>query len=272
MLEEHQTPSESATFIQCTFIKLTYTYSGGAISFTSEGYHTVRDCFFRECSTINYRDWHSGGGAVSCSAGSLSVYSSVFINCRTVGFGGAILGTSNCASMIVSNSLIIACSSKSCGGGVSAHNSSAAHLSCCCFISCESPLSGGGYYHYNEAGLSLRVSNSLFRKNTANMTESNRGGGGLEDCRITTYNSQHFFIFFSDNSAQNGVGNDLSICVNPLSGNDIAHCFTTTSSDSFWNNGRDFNNWLITSLVLSKISNLNNSTSRRYNKNYCFSS
>ena len=173
--------SSSASFSQCTFIKLTSSTNGGAISFTSDSPHTVRECFFRECSTVSYVNWQSGGGAVSSSAGSLSVYSSTFISCDTPGFGGAVLGTSNSVLIDVSQCLVFGCLGGYCGGGISAHYSSAADISSCRFLLCECNEYGGGYYHNNNITLPLKVSNSLFRKNTAKKNSGNRGGGGLED-------------------------------------------------------------------------------------------
>ena len=76
--------SSSVSFSQCTFLRLISSFNGGAISFTSDSSHTVRNCFFSLCSsTVSTATWQSCGGAVSSSVGSLSVYSSIFIICST---------------------------------------------------------------------------------------------------------------------------------------------------------------------------------------------
>ena len=125
----------------------------------------------------------------------------MFIYCSTTGFGGAILGTSNCALTFISECFILECFSACCGGGISTHDASAGEVSSSRFISCKSALCGGGYYHFNYGDYSLTLSNSLFRTNTAEWEEPGRGGGGVEDYRRGTYLSKHLFLFFSDNSA-----------------------------------------------------------------------
>ena len=78
MPRDRQTPSETATFISCTFTRLNSTLSGGAISFSCEGSLTINQCLFSSCtSTIGHTDTN-GGGAVYMSSGTLSVLSSIF--------------------------------------------------------------------------------------------------------------------------------------------------------------------------------------------------
>ena len=245
--------SSSASFAQCTFIKLTANVNGGAISFTSDSPHTVRECFFRECSTGTHSNYQSGGGAVCSSAGSLSVFSSRFIQCSSAGYGGAVLGTSSCTLTVLFESIVIGCSCNRCGGGASTHFSSVADVSSCRFISCQSTRYGGGYYHNNEAGLSVRVSNSLFLKNVAKLNDNNRGGGGFEDCRYSTYSSKHHFLFFRENTAATNKGNDLSICNISLTAADIIHCFTTTQTHSFWNKNKHQDDWLPQANINAKL-------------------
>ena len=115
------------------------------------------------------------------------------------------------------------------------------------FISCTAEGTGGGFFHNSpSSSSSISISNTVFTNNCADFTytEWNFGGGAFEDCHSGSYNTQLLFSFFTKNTAPIGKGNDISIVYNALSPNPLTYCFTTTSSQSFWNQYYYEENWL----------------------------
>ena len=245
--DDHQTPNFSSTFSQCTFSECSSSDSGGAICFQSGGTNSVLSCSFSHCTTSVDYTWYSGGGAVFSNYSSLlSVTSSLFISCSAVkSFGGAVLGTWNCASTVVSLCTFIKCDSTH-GGGLSTHFNTSGEISSSRFISCGASYYGAGIYNNNYQQFPFSVSNCLFTNNRANSTNDNsRGGGGFEDYRSYSYSSKYSFSFFTGNVAPHGVGNDISIKSYALSQSSITYCFSTTKENAFYNAGSQITpDWL----------------------------
>ena len=248
----------SASFTSCTFISLTTTDDGGAISFTSGSSLSVYQCMFISCSAPQAEYWYHGGGAVFSNTGDiLSVKSSTFIACSTNTFGGGVLATAACKYCSVSLCSFFHCTAEHGGGvcvflGPSSTVDSSRFCSCTASFGCGSG-GGGGLYHDCQGDSGIDASNLLFNKNAAYST--GRGGGGFEDYRWSQFSITFSFSFFTQNTAPNGVGKDISILNKDLSAENIQHCFTTTSSKSFYNNGEHKNDWLpltAHSLLLNK--------------------
>ena len=236
--------SSSTSFLSCTFTLLSSPYSGGAISFTSGNSLTISDCIFTSCTTsVDFDSWE-GGGAVCIKSGSLTVSSSLFISCTTVSYAGGIFAHSDCSAASVSFSTFINCEADHGSGLTTYYGPSSTTLSNK-YISCYAYSVGGGLYHDGNSSDFISLSDSLFTNNKANSdSDTSRGGGAFEDYRKNAYTSKYSFSFFTGNTAPNGVGNDISVILTALSGSPITHCFTTTSTNSFWNNYRYELGWL----------------------------
>ena len=240
-----QEPSLSTafvTFISCTFNDF-ISSSGAAICFTSGDTLSVDQCSFTDCKSTHSFEHYEGAGGVLSNCGSLlSVTSSTFISCVSESFGGGVLATKDCKYATVSLCSFFTCTANH-GGGVSVFFGPSSSVSSCRFLCCTADAIGGGLYHDSKTPCFFTASNLLFTENTANYN-GDRGGGGFEDRRNSDYSITISFFFFNDNKAPSGVGNDLSMHYIPLIGNDILHCFTTTSSRSFWNKDSHDTNWL----------------------------
>ena len=242
----------SATeFQSCTFTSMTSNDCGAAISFISGGSLSMERSTFRECHTSKDFTDMKGGGAIFITCGTFYVTSSVFIDCVTKSYGGAIYAKEACTSSVLSITSFISCNALY-GGGVMTHVGPTSTVSSCCYISCKVSNCGGGLYHNsNKPSSRISLSNSLFTDNIAKYS-GQRGGGAFEDYGDSSYQSTYSFSYFANNTAQNGVGNDISLIQKLLPISNITHCFSTTSSDSLWNGGYHVNNWLH-KLILSVI-------------------
>ena len=156
------------------------------------------------------------------------------------------VGTNGCASVDVSSSYFVFCSCGTSGGGSSTHIGPSCSISSSCFVFCTANWGGGGVYHNSGSpSSSLTISDSLFTQNIAYARDRNdRGGGGFEDWRDSTYFSKCSFSFFSDNSAPNCVGYDICSHERDFGLENIVQCFTTTTLNSFYNHGSHVENWL----------------------------
>ena len=221
--------SSSATFIACTFASLTSSDSGGAISFTDGDTLSVDQCIFTDCTNTHSLDRYEGGGGVYSKCGSLlSVSSSVFISCITPSFGGGVLATDQCSYSYVTFCTFIS-SRANHGGGLCVFFGPSSLTSACTFISCTADYIGGGMYHDSLSIESyLRLTDSLFKGNTANYGYS-RGGGGFEDYHQEYYKSHYYFSFFTGNYALSGCGHDLSIIISDFPVENITQCFSATT-------------------------------------------
>ena len=193
-----------------------------------------------------------GGGAVYVDCGSLlSVTSSIFISCSTKSYGAAIYAQHNLKTSVISYCSFIRCTGNH-GGGMMTFYGPTSSIFSSRFISCTAERYGGGMYHNcNTAKGTLNFRDSLFTANKAK-SESNhsRGGGAIEDYRYEKYSSTYLFLFFTGNTAPNGVGYDISTQDNALAQSCIIHCFTTTSSaQSFFNAGSHALTWLPQGIV-----------------------
>ena len=237
----------SAIVTSCIFTSLTTTDNGAAISFTQGDTLSVDLCTFSDCTAPHASGWYNGGGAVYSTAGSLlSLTSSTFVRCSTTSFGGGLLATKDLLNVSISFCSFFHCTADP-GGAVSLFYGPSSTFISSRFISCASYLAGGGiYYDCTSNSALFCLSDSLFAHNTA---ESNgnplRGGGAFEDYRYYLYTSKYSFSFFTENTAPNGKGNDISIYNNELHTENIQHCFTTTTSHSLCNTKYDgYDNWL----------------------------
>ena len=241
--QDYRPSSSASLFTVCTFNGLSAADCGGAISFVSGDSLTLDQCTFQLCYTTNALvDWN-GGGAVLMKCGSFfSAHSCTFIKCSTSSYGGGIVAEDRCESSTVSYCSFISCTAGY-GGGLMTFCGPTSSVSSSRFILCTSSRSGGGMYHNSNLDSDfLSLSDSLFISNSAEFhngsgSQNIRGGGAFEDYRSNTYTSQYSFSFFFGNTAPNGVGNDISINTNILSLNNIIHCFTTTTENSFCNSG-----------------------------------
>ena len=242
--------SSSASFISCTFNTLSSLTNGGAICFTSSHTLSVLNCSFALCSSLIIYDHTNGGGAIFSNAASLlSVTTSTFTHCTaSQSCGGGILAAGAAHSASVSFCVFIHCDANF-GGGMSTHVGPASSISSCCYICCKASSCGGGLFHNsNKVSSCLLLSNSLFADNNASYS-GQRGGGAFEDYGDSSYQSTYSFSFFAKNTAQNGIGNDIAIIRKILPLSNITHCFTTESTDSFYNAGSYQNDWLTLILI-----------------------
>ena len=190
--------------------------------------------------------------------------STTFIECTTTNFGGGILAERECKSSFVCWCSFIDCSAFY-GGGLMTYFGPYSQLSSSRFISCAASQTGGGMYHEGNSPDYIILRDSLFTDNHAYYAEyrdNTRGGGAFEDYRSHNYDSTYSFSFFTGNTAPTGVGNDISIHDNKLDAEHIIHCFTTASSDSFWNNGTytdsQSRNWLQKGIAADPRNNIPN--------------
>ena len=163
-----QNPSQSTTFISCTFTHLRSTSNGGAISFSNKanGILTVSFCIFTECScTVPCAEFY-GGGAVFSNCGKFFSSSSSYISCVSPSHGGGILTQTSCVATIAS-SAFISCSASFAGGGMISYNGSSVSVSDSRFMCCHCTLYGGGLYHNCLQSQPITLRNSLFTQNEA---------------------------------------------------------------------------------------------------------
>ena len=250
----HQTPQYSSTFSHCTFISCTSDQSGGAISFSesTSGTLTVQYCLFHTCIADIDDQNGSGGGAIYVSTGTLfSVSSSDFIRCSTPTYGGAIFAYNQCSFVDESFCTFISCTAFG-GGGVQLWLGPSSHTSSCVFLCCEVSYSGGGIYNNHNTAPPITISNSLFKGNTALYSNATgdgvRGGGGFEDYGTGSYESHYSFSFFTENSAPNGAGHDITKPNRALTEENVTHCFTTTEEHAIWSGGQ-YVNWLSQTII-----------------------
>ena len=249
----------SSSFISCRFISLSCSQSGGALAFTAGGENSVIECIFSRCSsTLSFGNCYGGGAVFSNSGSLLSVSSSKFISCSTQSIGGGLLCTSDCESSSVSECFFFGCSAETCAGGMSTHYGPRGSVSSSSFVLCTSKWTGGGIYHNSLFDRShVSISNSLFKENNAkSIVDHTPGGGGFGDFRENTYTSKYSFLFFTGNIAPINTAYDIFIRDNPITLDCIKHCFTTTTStQSFYNNGQYQFNWLPLTTVSLSLSN-----------------
>ena len=199
-------------------------------------------CTFLSCNSTNSFTGTDGGGAIfSNSASLLSVTSSVFVSCLADSMGGGVFATENCQQSHLSLCRFFLCDADY-GGGTSTHNGPISEILSSHFISCESSEAGGGFYHNGLPDQYVKTSNCLFAHNIAH--SSSRGGGGFEDGRSSKHTIQFLFSFFTANRAPTGIGNDITIHKNAVTSSPFTHCFRTSASNSFWNNGSYADYWL----------------------------
>ena len=237
-----QTPSESATFTSCVFLRLNSAVNGSAISFTSSGTLRISYSSFEQCSSSVGVHVYYGGGAVCVDNGNLFVYFSIFLCCSTSCYGGCILAQTSCVSSSVLSCMFITCDALY-GGGLMTYWGPTSFVSSSRFISSHATKTGGGLYHDSDKDTSwILLSDSLFTGNCADWSP-NRGGGAFEDYRYHSYESDYHFLFFSGNTAPYGKGCDICIAGSPVEIKSIIHCFTTVTSNSIWNVDGHMHNW-----------------------------
>ena len=177
-----------------------------------------------------------GGGAVCAECAHFSANLSTFISCRSTFFSGGILAQRDCGLSIVSFCTFISCEAMY-GGGLMTYCGPHSEIISSRFISCTGFVSGGGLYHESEDETNtISITDTLFFSNCAdNSTDGwdTRGGGGFEDFHSTAYYSLYSFTFFHKNIAKYSYGHDLSTQGHHLSADNLHHCFTTTTENSF---------------------------------------
>ena len=243
----HLTPSSTATFNACNFTFLTSSASGGAISFTSGDSLTIEGCIFAFCyNTISPNDYEGGGAVHATAACTLIITYSLFIECSTPSYGGGVHAQRDCKSSTVSFSTFIGCNALY-GAGLMTYGGPSSSVSSSRFISCTVTYAGGAFYHSGIDSSRISLTNSLFTRNTADTVRDGNddlGGGALKDVRTYDYSSHYSFSFFSRNIAETNVGHDIVIHNNPISDEDLIHCFTTTSINAFSYVMTNHINWL----------------------------
>ena len=249
---------ETHSFLSCYFLSVSSSFpSGGALYLHSDSSADstslrVEHCLFDTC-TVSNSVYPQGGGALYTDCGTLSVLCSVFISCASACYGGGLFAYDKCRSSDVTLSTFINCSAGN-GGGLQTFTGPTSSVNSCRFLSCVANRVGGGLYHDGEESYWIKITDSLFTDNYANYkicsdTSETRGGGGFEDGRSNAYSFSCLFSFFTRNRAPYGVGNDISVLKNQHNNSPLTFCFTTTSRDSFWNNGSYVNTWLHKTIV-----------------------
>ena len=234
--------SSSASFKFCTFDTLSVDGNGGAISFSqASSFLTVEDSLFIHCTSSQ-----NGGAIYTDSASSLSVTSSTFIACLCPRYGGGAFVYDSCESSTVSFCTFLSCTGLF-GGGLMTWMGPTSFLSSSRFISCSVTDAGGALYHNGVSSDFIRLTDTLFARNTAdscNHDPNDYGGGAFKDYRGQSYSSTYSFSFFSENIADTNFGHDIAISKNALSEGSLIHCFTTTAINAFTNVGDNETNWL----------------------------
>ena len=213
MPQGHKIPSQSSTFIYCEFNSLSYTDSGGAVSFSSSSSTlTISDSIFTFCTSSVF-----GGPIYATNCGLVTLHRISYISCSCSANkwgGGAVLIYDVPIMPEITDNCFISCASRVDGGGLDLRSVTASNLENipvkgCKFISCvangdigESRIDadGGGLIFWTNHN-TLGFSDSLFAK-----CESKTRAGGS----FVTINADYFdyiirFCFYCENIAQIGT-------------------------------------------------------------------
>ena len=233
-----QKPTQSATFIGCTFrIMIGSGINGGAIYFAdkSNGILTITQCLFDHCEvSVSKGDGTGGGGIYAKSVSNVDISDSSFIHCMcnttNNSDGGAIELNIITIQPKISECTFIFCHADDDGGAVSIRSSNAANPIVCndcrythCSVSHIMNLGpGGGGMILWENNNFMRCTNILFSDNEGTY------GGAYANNKITqSPNCLLSFCFFNKNTGT--YGNDLYFPSLP-SQCPCMHCLSTSDS------------------------------------------
>ena len=207
----HITPTVSTTFKDCSFTNMHGTNDkGGAISCQESSLVIIiSSCIFDGCSSVNC------GGAVYVSGESntLEVINSLFHSCITTNTddsypgGGGICMEKSSSSLTILSSTFISCKAQVSprgGGAFFASRIKEAFTFSSRFVSCSTLNAGGAMFLWNLES-KFSVCDSILKENSAGW-----GGGAIREHSNAQSDRVHLkFLFFTQNSAEADLGNDL---------------------------------------------------------------
>ena len=254
-----QTPTQSATFISCTFKNMIgRDVTGSAISFTNidNGILTITKCLFDHCEAKVSQGNGVGGGAMyakSVSKVDISSSSFLYCLCKTIdnSDGGAIELTELSSQPKISGYIFCFCYADDDGGGVVIWKCYAFDLfvsSNCRFINCSIPNGDSNPFYSLAGGLMLWKNNGVFKCSDFLFAynEGWYGGAYATNVNTDTPNYPLRFCFFHANTATYGSDISFEFYQKAYATEYFSDCFTTSSTNSVHDheNSKDYSDWL----------------------------
>ena len=225
------TDKGSYIFISCEWTGCSGTNGGAIYVSKSDIELTVLNCKFLSCIAS-----HNGSGIYAQPANVVHVHHSLFFNCESKGSsgnegGGGMWLEKVSTEVIILSTDFISCNAHDDGGGVNMWSSNSTNgntdtFQDCRFINCKGTASEGGGILAWDNTYNVGITSTLFSKCSSHQ------GGGFK-MTLNSHPPPEFitFCFFTQNSADENLGNDAGIRTE-ISKSPFLHSFTTFLSNS----------------------------------------